>query len=327
MQYSLSVSSSPHIRSRSNTSKIMLDVLIALLPATAMAIYYFRMSALIIILSTVFSCVLAEYIWTRIVKKPNTISDLSAAVTGLLLALNLSPVVPIWIAVLGGAFAIIIVKQLFGGLAGNIVNPALAARAFMVASWPSQMTTWVSPGADALSTATPLGIFATGGPTITNLPPLLGGPPALWDMFIGNIGGCIGETSALALILGGLYLLVRKVISPAIPVVFIGTTAFFTWMIGGDTLFTGDYLFQILAGGLMLGAIYMATDYATSPTNLKGRIIFGIGCGFITAMIRIYGGYPEGVTFAILLMNLTVPLIEKATIPVSFGGRRKGKNA
>lgn len=320
MQYSLSVSSSPHIRSRSNTSKIMLDVVIALLPATAMAIYYFRMNALFIILSTVISCVLAEFIWTRIVKRPNTIKDFSAVVTGLLLALNLSPRVPIWIAVLGGAFAIIIVKQLFGGLAGNIVNPALAARAFMVASWPSQMTIWVSPGVDATTVATPLGIIKDAG--TASLSQL-----SLWDMFIGNIGGSLGETSALALILGGVYLLIRKVISPAIPVAFIGTTAFFTWLVGGETLFAGNFLVHILAGGLMIGAIFMATDYATSPTNLKGRIIFGIGCGFFTAMIRIYGGYPEGVSWAILLMNLTVPLIEKATIPVSFGGGRKRKNA
>jgi Na+-translocating ferredoxin:NAD+ oxidoreductase subunit D len=316
MEINLKVSSSPHILSKNKTSRIMQDVVIALLPATGMALYYFRWNALFLVLTTVVACVLAEYLWVRLVKKRNTLSDFSAVVTGLLLALNLSPVVPLWMAAVGGFFAIIIVKQFFGGIGYNFINPVLGARAFLVASWPVPMTTWVPPLTDTVSSATPLGILKEGGVGLSNLPPI-------WDMFVGNIGGSLGETSAFALILGGGYLLFRKVISPAIPFSFIGTMAIFTWIFGGDTLFSGQFLYHILAGGLMIGAFFMATDYTTSPTNLKGRIIFGIGCGLLTGIIRVYGGYPGGVSFAILLMNLTVPLIEKGTIPKSFGGVKK----
>lgn len=313
MDYSLSVSSSPHIRSSKNTSKIMLDVIIALIPATIAGIYFFGLDAFLVILTAVISSVVSEYIWNRIIKRKNTVLDLSAAVTGLLLGLNLSPKVPLWLAAIGSVFAIIIVKQLFGGLGQNFVNPALAARVFLVASWPSFMTTWIDPKVDAISSATPLALIKGGGATLNQL-------PSIWDLFIGNIGGCIGETSSLALILGGIYLLARKIISPEIPLTFIGTVAVFTWILGGDTYFTGNFVYHILSGGLMIGAFFMATDYTTSPITPRGRVIMGIGCGLLTSIIRLYGGYPEGVSFSILLMNLVVPLIDRYTIPKSFGG-------
>jgi electron transport complex protein RnfD len=263
---------------------------------------------------TVVSCVAAEYVWCRLTKKENTIGDLSAVVTGILLAFNLPPAMPLWMAAIGGVFAIIIVKQLFGGLGHNFVNPALAARAFLMASWPGQMTGWQKPGWDAISTATPLEILSRGSAAAEPL-------PKLWDMFIGNIGGCIGETSVLALLIGAGYLFVRRVISPELPFVFIGTVGFMTWMLGGsEGLFTGNFIYNIFAGGLMLGAFFMATDYVTSPVTFKGRIIMGIGCGLLTSVIRLYGGYPEGVSYSILLMNLVVPIIDRYMIPRSFGG-------
>ncbi|MBC7960050.1 MAG: RnfABCDGE type electron transport complex subunit D [Vallitaleaceae bacterium] len=316
MQINLLAGSSPHIKNNESTRGIMLDVIIALTPAMIAAIYFFKLQAALLILVTVTSCVLSEYIWNRVSKKKNTLKDLSAVVTGLLLAFNLSPYVPLWVAAIGGAFAIIIVKQMFGGLGHNFINPALAARAFLMASWPVQMTTWKTPGIDAVGAATPLALIKEGGEALGQL-------PALFDLFVGNVGGCIGETSVLALLLGAAYLLIKKVITPEIPIAFIGTVGVMTWVLGGDTLFTGDFLYQILAGGLMLGAFFMATDYTTSPMTLKGRIVMGIGCGLLTTVIRLYGGYPEGVSYSILLMNLTVPLIDKFFIPKSFGGDLK----
>ena len=313
MENNLLAGSSPHIQSSENVHGIMRDVLIALIPAAAASIYFFKLQAVLLILVTSISCVLAEYIWTRIVKKPNTLNDLSAVVTGVLLAFNLSPAVPLWVAAIGGAFAIIIVKQLFGGLGHNFVNPALAARAFLMASWPVQMTTWKIPGADAVSSATPLELIKSGSEATGQL-------PGLMDLFIGNVGGCLGETSVLALLLGATYLLARRVITFETPVAFIGTVALMTWILGGETLFTGDFIYHILAGGLMLGAFYMATDYTTSPVTFKGRIIMGVGCGLLTAVIRMFGGYPEGVSYSILLMNLAVPMIDRYIIPKSFGG-------
>jgi len=317
MENYLLAGSSPHIKSGRNVQKIMLDVVIALMPAAIAAVYYFGLNALLLIISTVLSCVLSEYLWAKITKKPHTIGDLSAVVTGLLLAFNLSPKVPVWIAVIGGVFAIIIAKQLFGGLGHNFINPALAARAFLMASWPVQMTSWVSPGAgaDAVSSATPLAILK--GTEAT------GQMPELIDMFLGNIGGCIGETSTLALLIGALYLLARKVITLELPVAFIGTVAFMTWMLGGETAFTGNFIYHVLSGGLILGAFFMATDYTTSPVTSLGRIIMGVGCGLLTSIIRLYGGYPEGVSYSILLMNLVVPLIDRFIIPRSFGGAAK----
>ncbi|HOL91345.1 MAG TPA: RnfABCDGE type electron transport complex subunit D [Clostridiales bacterium] len=314
MEISLLAGSSPHIKSGESTQKIMRDVIIALLPAAVSSVIYFKVKAAMLILVTVVSCVAAEYAWCKITKKENAVTDLSAVVTGLLLAFNLPPSLPPWMAAIGGVFAIIIVKQLFGGLGHNFVNPALAARAFMVASWPSQMTSWQEPGWDAVSTATPLEIMKNGSRAAEQL-------PKLWDMITGNIGGCIGETSALALLIGVVYLVVRKVITLELPLTFIGTVGFMTWMLGGsEGLFTGNFVYHIFAGGLILGAFYMATDYTTSPVTFKGRIIMGIGCGFLTSIIRLYGGYPEGVSYSILLMNLVVPVIDRYMIPKSFGG-------
>ena len=312
----LLVGSSPHIKNKETTQRIMLDVIIALLPAAMAALYFFRLQAALLIIVTVFSCVLSEYIWNHLSKKPNTIKDLSAVVTGILLAFNLSPCVSLWVASIGGIFAIIIVKQMFGGLGHNFINPALAARAFLMASWPVQMTTWKNPGIDAVSSATPLSLIKNGSEAAGQIPSLV-------DLFIGNIGGCIGETSALALLLGAIYLLIRRVITLEIPAFFIGTVALMTWVFGGTGFFTGDFLYHILAGGLLLGAFFMATDYTTSPMTLKGRVIMGIGCGLLTSVIRLYGGYPEGVSYSILLMNLGVPLIDRYTVPKSFGGADK----
>lgn len=315
MNNELLASSSPHIRSGISTQGIMRDVVIALLPAMAAGVYFFQIKALLVILVTVASCVVSEYISNRIMKKNQTIGDLSAVVTGILLALNLPPSIPLWIAAIGGAFAIVIVKSLFGGLGHNFINPALSARAFMMASWPVQMTSWTNP-VDALSSATPLALIKKGGEAAGEA------LPTYWNLFIGNVGGCIGETSAIALLLGAAYLLYKRVITPHIPLAFIGTLAVMTWILGGASLFTGDVVYHILSGGLILGAFFMATDYTTSPTTRKGMIIMGIGCGLLTAIIRLYGGYPEGVSYSILLMNVAAPLIERYTKPKSFGGEK-----
>lgn len=310
------MSSSPHVRSSETTARIMRDVLIALLPATAMGVYIFGFGALLTVVICVATAMLAEALLQKLMHKKVTISDGSAAVTGLLLALNLPPAVPWWIGLLGAAFAIIIVKQCFGGLGHNFLNPALAARAFLLASWPTIMTTWTIPASatavDAVSSATPLAALKMGG----TLSPYL-------DMAVGNIGGCIGETSAFALLLGGLYLLARRVIDARIPAAYIGTVALFTWIAGPDGLFTGDALYHVLGGGLMLGAFFMATDYTTSPMSSSGKLLFGAGCGVLTSVIRLWGGYPEGVSYSILLMNLAVPLIDRAFLPKRFGGAVK----
>ncbi|MGI6706374.1 MAG: RnfABCDGE type electron transport complex subunit D [Clostridia bacterium] len=307
----LLVSSSPHLRSEDTVSRIMLDVVIALIPAAIAAVIFFRWNAVLIILASVLSAVITEALIQKLMKREITIGDWSAVITGMLLAFNLPPTVPLWIPIIGSAFAIAVVKQLFGGLGHNFMNPALAARAVLLASWPVRMTTWTAPGADAVSTVTPLAILK-GTET--------GQLPELWDMIIGNIGGTIGETSALALLLGAAYLLYRGVINWRIPFTFIGTVAFLTWMLGGDGFFAGNALYHIFAGGLILGAFFMATDYVSSPVTPKGLIIMGVGCGVLTSVIRIYGGYPEGVSYSILLMNLAAPLIDKLTIPRVFGG-------
>ncbi|WP_129596844.1 RnfABCDGE type electron transport complex subunit D [Anaerophilus nitritogenes] len=308
MENRLIVSSSPHIRSNETTSKIMRDVVIALLPATLAGVYFFRMGAVKVILAAVIAAVLTEAFIQKICNKPVTINDYSAVVTGLLLAFNIPASAPWWLPVIGSIFAIAIVKQVFGGLGHNFMNPALAARAMLLASWPVQMTAWVKPGADAVSTATPLAIL--GGEATESL-------PSLADLIIGNVGGCIGETSAILLILGGIYLVYRGVIAPKIPVVYIVTVAVLTFIFGG---FDAQFMvYQIFAGGLMLGAIYMATDYASSPVTPKGQMIFALGCGVLTSVIRIYGGYPEGVSYSILLMNVAAPLIDKYTSPRVFG--------
>lgn len=306
--------SSPHLKSGQTTSIIMRDVLIALVPATLASIYFFRLNAVFLIITTIISCVLAEYVANKVMKKPVTIGDYSAAVTGLLLAFNLPPSLPLWMAATGGVFAIIITKQLFGGLGMNFINPALAARAFLMASWPVAMTTWTKTAVDAATSATPLAIIKKGGEVVTDI------PPSITNLFLGNVPGSLGETSALALLIGAVYLVVRRVITLEIPLTFIGTVALMTWILGGDSLFSGNFLYHVFAGGLILGAFYMATDYTTSPVSTAGKIIMGTGCGILTAVIRLYGGYPEGVCYSILLMNLAVPLIDKYTLPKSFGG-------
>lgn len=315
MEHRFFTGSSPHITGSTSTSGIMRDVAIALMPGAAASIYFFGIRSLLVILVTVLSCMISEYAAGRVMKKPLSINDCSAVVTGLLLAFNLPSGIPLWIASIGGVFAIVIVKQLFGGLGHNFINPALAARAFLMASWPVAMTTWTPPGADAVSSATPLALIKKGTEAI-------GTQPSLMDLFTGNIGGCIGETSAIALLIGAAYLVFKKVITLEIPLSFIGTLAVMVWILGGDGIFRGNFIYHIFAGGLILGAFFMATDYTTSPVTFKGRIIMGVGCGFLTAVIRLYGGYPEGVSYSILLMNLAVPLIDRYTVPVSFGGEK-----
>lgn len=305
------MSSSPHVRSSESTRRIMLDVIIGLLPATVCGVYFFGWSALWVILVCVASAVLTEAVLQKLMHKKITALDGSAAVTGLLLALNLPPSVPLWIPFIGSAFAIAIVKQCFGGLGHNFLNPALAARALLVMSWPTFMTTWTMP-VDAVSTATPLTALKMGG----TLSPYL-------DMAVGNVGGCIGETSAIALAIGGIYLLARRVIDWRIPGVYIATVALFTWIAGPNGLFTGDALYHILGGGLFIGAIFMATDYTTSPMSNAGKIVFALGCGILTSVIRLWGGYAEGVSYSILLMNLGVPLLDRAFKPSVFGGATK----
>lgn len=311
----LVVSHAPHINGSDTVPKIMLDVIIALMPALIAGVFVFGMRALIVALTCVISSTAAEYIWCRILKKPNSTGDLSAVVTGLILALNVPASLPLWMAVIGSVFAIIIVKQFFGGIGHNFMNPALGARAFLMASWALAMTRWYTPGThlplfgvpDAVTSATPLAANAADKFSYLTL-------------FLGNHGGCIGETSALAILIGAAYLVIRRVIRLRVPLIFIGTVAVGTWIFGGSGgLFTGDPLYQILSGGLMLGACFMATDYTTSPTTPKGQIVFALGCGIITVLIRIWGGYPEGVSYSILLMNVATPLIERLTAPKRYG--------
>ena len=311
----LIVQAPPHIRSPLTTKKIMFTVVLALIPAASAGVVFFGIRALMHMVLCVLSAVLTEFVVQKLMHKKVTISDGSAVLTGLLLGMNLPVAAPLWIGVVGAAFAIAIVKQVFGGLGQNFMNPALAARAMLMAAWPSQMVAWVTP-MDAIATATPLAIAKAGVPDTTTL-------PLLWDMFIGFIGGSIGETSALALLAGGIYLIYKELIDYRIPLAYLGTVFILGSIFGVDGLNSG--LFHLLAGGVMLGAIFMATDYVTSPSTSTGRWIYGFGCGFITILIRLWGGYPEGVSFSILLMNICAPLIEKFTIPRKFGKVGKGK--
>jgi electron transport complex protein RnfD len=292
----------------------MLDVVIALIPAGAASIYFYGVRVLWVMLASIAAAVLTEYLLQKFMKKTDTIGDFSAVVTGLLLAYNLPPAAPWWLAVIGSAVAIALVKHVFGGLGHNFMNPALAARAILLAAWPVRMTSWIQPGADAVSSATPLAILKGTEAAGAQL-------PSLMDAFLGNIGGTIGEVSSAALLIGAAYLLVRGVISWRIPFTYIATTFLLTALLGGDGLYSAFY--QIFLGGLILGAFYMATDYATSPVSPKGQIIMGVGCGILTAVIRIYGGYPEGVSYSILLMNVAAPLIDKYTMPKIFGEVRE----
>ncbi len=318
----LTVSASPHVRSSTTSVRLMLDVIISLCPALIASVIIFGLRALAVTVVTVAACVLSEYLCRKIMKRSNTIGDLSAIVTGMLLAFNLPATIPFWIAALGGAVAIVVVKQMFGGIGQNFVNPAITARIVLLVSFASAMSNWPVPrqglvnfGVDAVTGATPLAVMAGSE----------GEMPSLLNMLLGVRGGCLGETCAVALIIGGIYLIARKVIIPAIPLSFIGTVAVIMFIAEKGDLSALAY--QLLSGGLLLGAIFMATDYATSPISFKGKIVFGIGCGLITCLIRIFGSYPEGVSFSIIIMNILVPHIEKITTPKPFGTPKKEKKA
>ena len=302
----------PQVRAKRGTREIMLDVIIALLPALCVGVWQFGAQALIPLAVSVVSCVFFEWAYRKLLKKPDTIGDLSAVVTGILLAFTLPANCKWWLPIIGAFFAIVIVKQLYGGIGKNVVNPALAARVFLFLSFSNEMAHFEAPHAsvDAVASATPLALLQKG-----NVP-----NESLLDMFFGEMPGCLGEVSVTMLLLGGLYLLVRRVITWHIPVAFIGTVAILTFLFPqGGMSGTQFMLYELCSGGLMLGAFFMATDYVTSPVTPKGRLIYGIGCGLITVFIR-YFGYPEGVSFAILVMNLFTLALDKFTMPVRFGG-------
>lgn len=326
MAKKLTVSASPHMRSKETTTGIMLDVIIALIPALVMCVVYFGTRALVLTAVCVVSCVAFEYISRIVMKRNNTVGDLSAVVTGLILAFNLPATLPLWMAVIGSLIAIVVVKQMFGGIGQNFVNPAMTARIILMTSFPTAMAKWVVPftdtwSADAVTSATPMATLATLKPL--DVSAAADALPSLTDMLIGKHGGSMGEVCSIALIIGGLYLIARKVISPIIPFTFIGTVAVFMFLTGKGNM---DFVaYELLGGGLMLGAFFMATDYSTSPINKKGKIIFGIGCGLITSVIRIFGSLPEGVSFSIILMNILVPHIENMTTPKPFGAVKEKK--
>ncbi len=299
------VSVNPHIYAKDTTQTIMRDVLIALFPAVIASIVFFGVKALLVEVVCVATAMLCEWAFEKITKKPCTVMDLSAAVTGLILALNLPVDIPVWQAMFGSFVAVIVVKQFFGGIGQNFANPAITARVIMLVAFSGAMTSWAVPAfADATSAATPLAVIAGGE----------GQLPSLLQMFLGARGGSMGETSCLALLIGGVYLICRKVISWHTPVAFIGTVLVCTALLGQQPLY------QVMAGGLFLGAIFMATDYTTSPPTPAGKLIFGVGCGLITVLIRVWGNYPEGVSFSILLMNILNPYICEWTKTKPFGG-------
>ena len=313
MDQMLHVSSNPHVRDKMTTSKIMQLVVLALLPTTLFGIYNFGLRALLVVVITVASSVFFEWIYDKLMHKKNTITDFSAVVTGLLLALNMPASIPLWIPVLGSAFAIIVVKQLFGGLGQNFMNPALAARCFLLTSFALFMNNFSSAklGFDSLTGATPLAQLRA-GETVD-----------LASLVIGRIPGTIGEVSVIALLIGAIYMVVRKVISPVIPLIYIGTVFVFTFLFGGFNLTYS--LSEICAGGLIFGAFFMATDYVTSPLTPKGQIVYGLILGIVTGIFRLWGASPEGVSYAIIFSNLLVPLIERYTLPTAFGkgGQKK----
>ena len=313
----LYISVSPHIHSGESVPKVMWAVFFALIPSGAAGVIIFGLPALKVILISILSCLITEALIQKLTHKKLTLSDGSAALTGLLLAYNLSSGVPFWIPLAGGVFAIAVVKQAFGGLGGNIFNPALAARAFLLASWPKHMTEFVRPfSLDAVTAATPLAALKEGG--IKNLSGL---GLSYWDLFLGKRGGCLGETCILVLLLGALYLLWKGYIWYQTPLGFIFTLGALSWIFAAPDFFRGDFLFSILSGGLILGAFFMATDYVTTPITKKGQLVFGIGCGVITFVIRKFGGYPEGVSYSILMMNAAVPLIDRYVRPRRYGSK------
>ena len=311
----LFVSSAPHITGKDSSRSIMLDVIIAMVPAIIASGVIFGLRAVLLTAVTAAACVVFEYLWNKAMKKEQTVGDLSAVVTGILLAFNMPSTMPFWMAIVGAAFAILMVKQLFGGIGYNFANPAITARIILATSFAGSMTSFVYPATtcDAIASATPLAANAAGAFAE-------GGAPYL-TLFLGTHGGVLGETSALALLIGFAYLLIKKVISPAIPVTYVATVAVLAVVFGQDPLF------HVLGGGLLLGAIFMATDYVTSPYTLKGKIVFGLGLGLITMMIRVFGTMAEGVSYAILLMNLFVPYINQLTRQKPLGAPKKVKEA
>jgi len=323
MEEKLTLSVSPHLRTKEDVPRVMLDVIIALIPASLAAVYFFRWYALRTILVCVIFAPLAEWISQKIMKRGNTISDFSAVVTGLLLALTLPPTIPPWIAAISAVVAIVLGKMIFGGLGWNPFNPALVGRAVLVASWPLEMTTWIKPLSaggyvtpagvvQAVTTATPLNIVKE-----KLVEEVL---PTYLEMFFGNRAGSIGETSVLALLIGVGYLFYRQQITWHIPLSFVGIVALLSFALKLDVLF------NLLAGGLILGAFFMATDYVTSPLTRKGQVIFGLGCGLMTMLIRLKGGFPEGICYAILIMNMVTPFIDKVTVPKKFGAVSTAKH-
>ncbi len=321
----LVVSASPHDRTHKTVRSIMLDVIIALVPALIASVVFYGPRALLVECVAVATCVIAEYISRVVMKRNQSIGDLSAVITGLLLAFNLPVNIPLWMVMIGSVIAIVVVKQFFGGIGQNFVNPALVGRIVLLTSFPVAMSTWTAPltwsmeNLDGITSASPLASIHTMVSAGTT-------PDAsLVEMLIGWRAGCLGETCAVAIILGGLYLIVRKVISPTIPLVYIGTVAVIMLIAGKGNL--NFVAYELLGGGLMLGAFFMATDYTTSPITFKGKIIFAVGCGVITSLIRIFGNLPEGVSYSIIIMNILVPLIENITLPKPFGTPKKEKEA
>ena len=322
----LIASSSPHIRSNEDTRSIMLDVIIALLPALAWSVYCFGWKALLLTAVSVVSCVFFEWAYRKLMKKSCMVGDLSAVVTGILLSFVCPVDLPWWVIIIGAFFSIVVVKQLYGGIGCNFLNPALAGRAILLASYATAMTTWTLPSSKldtVVSTATPLAIMKEG--TVEKFTELTTNY-SVADMFIGRVGGSLGEVSALALLLGGAWLLIRKVISWHTPVAFIGTVALLTLISAPAGIDNVQYmLYNVFGGGLMLGAIFMATDYATSPVTKPGQLIFGLGCGLLTCFIRRFGSYPEGVCYSILIMNCTTWLLDKYIRPTIYGAVKKEK--
>jgi len=326
-EHQLIISVSPHVRSEETTSRIMWSVSASLLPATITGAYFFGPQAVFTIILCIIAAVFSEYVFQKALKKKPSISDGSAFLTGLLLGMNLPPSVPFYIPIVGSFVAVIITKQLFGGLGFNVFNPALIGRAFLLISFPKLMTIWNEPTAafvhlDAKTTATPLGILKEEG--AAKLIEVFGDKINLYEqLLVGHRAGSIGETSAIALLIGAAFLFYRGYISWHIPVSFLGTAAVIAWVFGGKgALFAGDPLLHLLSGGMILGAFFMATDYVTCPSIKKGQILFGIGCGFLTMLIRLKGGYPEGVMFAILIMNCFTPLIDRSFKTKLFGAKK-----
>ena len=304
----LNVSSSPHVRDTVTTKSIMYDVLIAMLPAAAFGVYQFGFHALLVLIETMAVCVISEYVFEKALGRPVTIADGSALVTGMILALNMPPDIPVWMPALGGVFAIIIVKQLYGGLGQNFMNPALAARCFLLISFTGKMTTFTL---DGVSGATPLAVFKSGGNVDAAA------------MFLGRIPGTIGEVSVVALLIGAVYMLVKKVITIRIPAAYILTFSVFVLLFGGHGFDLNYLAAHLCGGGLIFGAFFMATDYVTSPLTPNGQIVFGVLLGCLTGLFRLFGGSAEGVSYAIILSNIVVPLIEKVTLPTAFGKEAK----